>query len=260
MRSLIACVKLFFFALLCAVIIPIQTICLFLFKNNPLYFVVPKIFNRLTLFIFRIKINVIGNFSTQGHVIYVGNHLSYIDIPVLGGTIPATFIAKADVRGWPVFGTLATISRTIYIERNRSAALQAIEDIESSLTGGRSLILFPEGTSTRGTEVLPFKSSLFELFLNDKLKQKLSIQPFTLSILETDGKALKTPEDMDIYAWHSNMELPPHLWALAKSKGAKIQLEFYAPRAAKEYDDRKKFAHDCHVDVANALQKRRTPS
>lgn len=255
MRILIACFKLICFGLLCIIIIPTQFLWQFIFRKSDLYYAVPKIFNRLTLFIFRIKVTMKGEPPEQKNVIFVGNHLSYIDIPVLGGHLLANFIAKADVRNWPIFGTLASISRTIYIERDRNAAVKCIEDIEHALSEERSLILFPEGTSTQGIEALPFKSSIFELFLNEKLKNKLIIQPLTLAITETDKRPILSASDNDIYAWHSDMTLPPHLWALAKSKGAKIELTLHAPRAAKDYGNRKSFAAACHEDVSASLQK-----
>jgi 1-acyl-sn-glycerol-3-phosphate acyltransferase len=255
MRVIIASLKLFFFGLLCLLIIPLQILWLLAFKNSPLYFVIPTLFNRLTLFIFRIKVEIEGTPSTNQHVIYVGNHLSYIDISVLGGNLPATFISKADVRQWPVFGTLASISQTVYIERHRGAAIQCIQDIKKSLSARRSLILFPEGTSTQGFEVLPFKSSIFELFLNDKLKESLIAQPFTISIQKIGTHTPPSLLDHDIYAWYGDMELPPHLWMLALSKGATIRVEFHSPRPAKAYDNRKIFAQDCQKDVDEGLAR-----
>lgn len=254
MRTLIACNKLFFFALLCLIIIPIQTVWQLITRNSRLYFVIPKLFNRLTLFIFRIKVNMMGEKPEKDNVIFVGNHLSYIDIPVLGGHLLATFIAKADVRQWPIFGTLASISRTIYIERDRGAALKCIQDIQKSLKEERSLILFPEGTSTQGTEVFPFKSSIFELFLHKDLKKKLIIQPFTITITHINGHDILTSNDNDIYAWHSDMTLPPHLWTLAKSKGASIQVHLHKPHKASDFENRKEFSSRCHQDVQEGLQ------
>lgn len=255
MRIIVASIKLFFFGVLCLFIIPTQTVWQLLFQKSDLYFVVPKIFNLLTLFIFRIKVSIIGESPKRQNVIFVGNHLSYIDIPVLGGHLLANFIAKADVRNWPIFGTLASISRTIYIERDRGAAMKCIDDIEKALDQERSLILFPEGTSTQGIEVLPFKSSIFELFLHEKLKEKLIIQPFTITIQKVDGHYILSANDNDLYAWHSDMTLPPHLWQLAKSKGAQIQVELHKPLYAKDYNDRKIFAQESHEIVDTGLLK-----
>ncbi len=254
MRTVIAFIKVTIFGLLCLVILPTQTLNLFLFGRTRFYFIVPTFFHNTTCFIFRIKTHVQGNIA-HGHVVYVGNHLSYIDIPFLGGILKAVFISKASVKTWPVFGWLASISKTIFIERSRSAATKAIADIKNSLTAGRSLILFPEGTSTNGTNVLPFKSSVFELFLNKELKNNLTVQPFTLSIT---GINAQTPpanvEAHDVYAWYGDMELPPHLWALAKLKGADILVTFHPPRPAANYEDRKAFANDCQKDVAVGLK------
>lgn len=253
MRSIIGTIKLFFFGLLCTVIIPLQSLWVIIFGATPFYFWVPTLFNRLTCFIFRINVKKSGK-PVSGHVIYVGNHLSYIDIPVLGGNLNATFISKADVKSWPVFGWLAVLSKTIFIERTRTAAASAISDIEKAVKKGRSLILFPEGTSTNGTNVLPFKSSVFDLFLSAGLKQNLVIQPFTLSISKINGKTPDTSKPHDIYAWYGDMKMLPHLWQLATSKGADILITFHPSRLAKNYDNRKIFASDCQKDVANGLE------
>ncbi len=254
MRALIACIKLFLFGVLCAFIIPTQFIWQLIFKKSDLYFVIPRLFNRLTLLIFRIKVDIQGEQISKKNVIFVGNHLSYIDIPVLGSYLPATFIAKADVRKWPVFGTLASISRTIYIERNRGTALKCIKDIEKSIQEKRSLILFPEGTSTQGIKVLPFKSSIFELFLHESLKKNLILQPFTLTINSADKKEIIQPKDNDLYAWHSDMTLPTHLWQLALSRGANILLTLHPSLEANNFTDRKKFAAICHETVDRGLK------
>lgn len=255
MRSIIAVFKLLTFSFLCLFALLGQGIFQFLFKNSPLYFFFATLFGRASLFIFRIKVSVKSAQSGKDNIIYLGNHLSYIDIPVLSAFIQGVFIAKASVRQWPVFGALAKVGGTVFIDRNRGAALNAIKSINEALEAKHPLIIFPEGTSTNGAQVLPFKSSLFELFLNQSLKEKLIIQPFTIKIIETNGAPIKNITDHDFYAWHGNMTLPPHLWRLATSKGAKIQLEFHETLAAKDFDDRKAFAKACYNDVAKGLEK-----
>lgn len=252
MRTIIASFKLLVFGFWCLFIIPTQLLSLVLLGNSPLFYVVPKMYHRVTCLIFGLKINLSGQMA-DGHVLFAGNHLSYIDISTIGSVLSATFISKDDVKNWPLFGLLASISKTIFISRDRNAAVKCIADIKSSLDSGRSLILFPEGTSTNGAEVLPFKSSLFELFLNADLKEKLIIQPFTVSIQRVDGRDVKTIEDHDYYAWYGDMTLPPHLWALAQTKGVEILIEFHEPLKASDYDNRKVFALDCHKAVANGL-------
>lgn len=253
MRPLIASFKIFLFILLCFVTIPLQAInSLLLGKTHALYSIQTLFFSLLCL-IFRVKVNLSGQ-KASGHVVYVGNHLSYIDIVAVGAHLDATFISKADVKNWPVLGLLATLSRTVFIERSRNAATKCIADIKATLSNGRSLILFPEGTSTNGLDVLPFKSTIFELFLNQKIKSNLIVQPFTITLKKVNGQNITNPKDQDSYAWYGDMTLPPHLWSLAKSKGAKVLITFHPPRPATDFQDRKEFALACHQDVAQGLK------
>lgn len=254
MRPLIAAVKIVSFLILCFLTIILQAFSAILLKNSKSSYVIQTYFYRLTCAIFRIKIDVAGALETDKHVVYVGNHLSYIDIPAIGATLPATFISKAEVKSWPVLGLLATLSRTIFIERSKSAAEKCIQDIKKSLARGRSLILFPEGTSTVGTSVLPFKSSIFEIFLNEELKNNLIVQPFTVTLTHVDNHPVNALIDQDLYAWYADMTLVPHLWDLGKSKGMRVLLTFHAPRSADSYSDRKLFAKDCEADVALGLK------
>lgn len=254
MRGLISLLKLLAFILWSLISIPTQGLSAFIFDNTRKFFIFPKIYNSVVCKIYGIKIHIKGTPDTTNHVVFVGNHLSYIDISVLGSTLPATFISKADVKKWPIFGILAALTQTVFIERNREAAAKCIADIKKALEKDRSLILFPEGTSTQGIEVLPFKSSIFDLFLNKNLKDKLLIQPFTLSIQKIDGREVASPKDHDLYAWYADMTMVPHLWALGKSKGIELLLTFHPARTATNYDDRKKLANDCHSDTQQGLK------
>ena len=173
MSAIRAYIKIFLFSLVCLITMPLQGLGWIFLGNSKFFYIIPVIFYRSLCTIFRIKVKISGQ-PADGQVLFVGNHLSYIDIPVLGGHLNATFISKADVRQWPILGTLAALGKTIFIERSRNAAGKCIADIDKSLSQGRSLILFPEGTSTNGMDVLPFKSTIFELFLNEKLKNHTS--------------------------------------------------------------------------------------
>jgi 1-acyl-sn-glycerol-3-phosphate acyltransferase len=93
----------------------------------------------------------------------VSNHLSYLDILVIAAITPAVFVSKSEVRHWPVIGWLTAIAGTVYIVRERRTHVGAVnKEIESALADGVLVVVFPEGTSTNGTEVLPFRSPLLE--------------------------------------------------------------------------------------------------
>ena len=134
-------------------------------------------------------------------------------------------------------------------------AKKAGQGLDAALNSGKNLIVFPEGTSTDGQSVLPFKSSLFKLFIGDA-REGLLIQPFSVKVLSSNRKTPETQEDRDLYAWHidMDMELPQHLWRFAQSRGAIIQLSFYRPVPAKDYNDRKTLAKLCHDTVSKGLE------
>ena len=250
MRTLIAIHKMFWFGILCLFTFPALAFWRLFFKNTRFFHTIAKTFHFLTCKIFGIQVVIKGDIN-KDKTIYVGNHLSYIDIPLLGSFLNATFISKQDVRKWPVLGPLAILADTVFISRQRDAVQKCIDDIYKRIAQDRSLILFPEGTSTDGTSVLPFKSSLFELFLNEKIKNNLTVQPFTITPLETNRVPVIDQNNLDEYAWYGDMDLEPHMWQLAKSKGIKVLVTFHQPHNAADYNDRKTFSLDCF----NAVKK-----
>jgi 1-acyl-sn-glycerol-3-phosphate acyltransferase len=106
-----------------------------------------------------VEVDTHGPIPTSG--LLVSNHLSYLDVLVLGALTPATFVAKREVKHWPVFGWFAALAGTVFVNRERRIQTgQAAKAIEAVLDRGQLIVLFPEGTSSDGTAVLPFKSSL----------------------------------------------------------------------------------------------------
>lgn len=253
MRSAIAALKITAFALWCLAVVPPQYIFLLLHKGQGAY-ALPHIWQRGVCWIFRLKVRTEGTPNKNGQTIYVSNHLSYLDIPVIGSTLRASFVAKNDVASWPVFGFLSRMQQTAFISRTSKDASKEKNTLEGMMHDGKSLIIFPEGTSTDGRDVLPFKSSLFSLALKHA-NPNLMIQPFTLQLDLVEGHTPATQDDMDLYAWHRDMttELPPHLWRFALSKGAQVTLKFHPPLKACEYGDRKILAKACHDNVSKGL-------
>jgi 1-acyl-sn-glycerol-3-phosphate acyltransferase len=111
----------------------------------------------------RLHVHYRGEGPTPQRGLLVSNHLSYLDIMVLSALHPCAFVAKKEVRSWPLFGRLATLSGTIYIDRERSVdVVRANAELRSALEAGVLCILFPEGTSSDGSQVLPFRAPLLE--------------------------------------------------------------------------------------------------
>ena len=126
------------------------------------------------------------------------------------------------------------------------------------IADGKNLIMFAEGTSTDGAQVLPFKTAFFSLATDNSEGRKLTVQPMTIALLAVDRRPALTSADRDLYAWHRDMTMPlaPHFWRLAKLRGATVLVRFHPPREAADYPDRKALAAACQEDVAAACIRR----
>ncbi len=235
-----------------ALLIPPQMIIMVFSRGNAAY-TLPIFWHKMICRAFKLDIEVEGQPSKEQQTIYVSNHVSYLDIPVIGSILPASFVAKEEVATWPVFGLLAKLQQCVFINRARHRIGEGQSNMQQRLNSGNSIVLFPEGTSTNGTNVLPFKSSLFSVATDPELTKKPLIQPFTIELLETNGQKIKIEKDHDLYAWYADMTLAPHFWDFAKSNGAKVKLHFHAPLRVKDDDNRKNLAKTCHDKVAGVI-------
>ena len=142
------------------VLLPIYLLALLL-RIQPVIRWMPVAYHRTVCFILGIKVRVYGARSRMTPTLFVCNHVSYLDIEVMGGLVPGSFVAKAEVATWPFFSTLAKAQRTIFIERTSGRTSASRDEMMKRLDTGDNLMLFPEGTSSDGTRVLPFRSALF---------------------------------------------------------------------------------------------------
>ncbi len=117
------------------------------------------------------------------------------------------------------------MQQTAFISRNSRHAKKVAGALEDMLDEGKSLILFPEGTSSVGTSVLPFKSSLFSLLEPKESAPPLPIQPFILELVSVNGEPA-TAANRDLYSWYGDMDFAPHIWVFLKNKGATVRLTF----------------------------------
>jgi 1-acyl-sn-glycerol-3-phosphate acyltransferase len=157
-------------------VVRIAAVCAATTLLYPLFIVVrsrrPSIVRRWHAAVARIlgiHITVDGT-PPRGAFLLVSNHLSYVDVVVLGGLIETLFVAKADVRDWPALGPLASSTGTVFIDReSRRDAVRVTTLLRELVRGGRAIVVFPEGTSTDGSDVLPFNTPLFEAAADDAL-------------------------------------------------------------------------------------------
>jgi 1-acyl-sn-glycerol-3-phosphate acyltransferase len=196
-----------------------------------------------------LRIGVHGAPVRQGGVFYVANHISYLDIPVLGSQIRAAFVAKSEVAGWGVVGWLSTLARTVYIERERRArTAEQRNAIIERLAQGADVILFPEGTNSDGVSVMPFKSALFAVVEGPEAADFL-IQPVTIAYTRVNGMPVTRGQLPDI-AWVGDTELAPHAMTMMGLGPIRAEIIFHAAVRAADFADRKALMRHCHSVIA----------
>ena len=241
-----------------ALVAPVQALAVAL--RLPLRKRLPVIFHRGCLRIFDIAVTVVGQPSFDKPTLFISNHVSYLDIEVLGSVITGSFVAKSEVEGWPLFGWLAKLQETVFVNRKakRDVASQG-ETLTGRLLAGDNLILFPEGTSSDGNRVLPFKTALFAVASQRIDDRPLTVQPVSLTATALDGIPLGRLL-RPLYAWYGDMDLGPHLWQFAKLGGFTVVLEFHPPVTVDLAGSRKVLADQCwkavHAGVARAIAGR----
>jgi 1-acyl-sn-glycerol-3-phosphate acyltransferase len=194
--------------------------------------------------------------ATGRPVIYVSNHSSWIDVVVLGGRLRGCFVSKSDVAGWPLVGTVARLGRTVFVSRNRAATATEKLDMTARLRAGDNLILFPEGTSSDGSRVLPFHSTFFAMAkptagrdLVDASANGPLIQPISLVYDRLAGMPVGRAGRSN-FSWFGDMDLARHFWRLAQWRGMRATLLLHEPLDPADFASRKELAAAAWETVA----------
>lgn len=202
---------------------------------------------RLTLVILGIGYRVRGQ-PLRGPGAMVANHASWLDIFALNARTQVVFVAKSEVAGWPGIGLLARATGTLFIRRDRAEVAGQIGLFGDRLRAGHKLVFFPEGTSTDGLRVLPFKPALFAAFVVPGLQ----VQPVSV--------VYRAPKRADprFYGWWGAMEFAPHLLAvLATAAQGRVTLIFHPPLDVARFADRKALALACENAVRAGVMSSR---
>lgn len=197
---------------------------------------------RRTLRVFVDRVEITGPFPTSG--LLVSNHLSYVDISLLGSLTPVVFVSKAEVKRWPVFGWFAALGGTVFVQRERRGEVSGIANqIHNLLKDGNLVVLFPEGTSSGGDTVLPFKSSLLEPVVG----QTHDVHAACISYSLAEGVVSE-----DVCYW-GDMTLAPHIVKLLGQPFVRARVSFAAIR--EPAIERKGLAKQLHAVVSSMHAK-----
>lgn len=245
MSRLRAAVILASFAALTLPLMPVQAVLIRLSPKAAR--LLPHAYHRLVAKLLGVRITVTGTVQDTGPLLLAPNHVSWLDIVVLSAVTPVSFIAKREVAGWPFFGWLAKLQRSVFVDRERRHRTGVAHDeLTDRLKAGDTLVLFAEGTSHDGASVLPFKSSFFAA----AERLDVPVQPVSLIYAGLYGLPL-TRRWRPLYAWYGDMDLAPHLWEALKT--GPIEVTVHCHPVLPSHLSRKQMAEQAETMVRQGL-------
>ena len=192
-----------------------------------------------------VRVHLDGNLAADRPLLIVANHISWLDIPVLSTVAPLSFVAKAEMASWPLFGWMAKMQRTVFVARDerRRAGIQAGE-IAARLAALETIVLFPEGTTGDANALLPFKTPLFEaakIALAETGLDHAHIQPVALHYSRLHGLPIGRADRPHV-AWPGEIGLAESLLPIVRAGGLDVVLRFCEPLRVDRDLDRKAVA------------------
>lgn len=193
---------------------------------------VPMVYHRIVLRILGVRIVLHGEPDRRRPLLLVSNHCSWLDITVLGSLFPLFFVAKHEIASWPLFGLLARLQRSVFVDRSRRHKTGEVNaEIASRLSEGDPVVLFGEGTSSDGNRVLPFRSALIGA-AHDVLEEggqgHVLMQPVSLGYSRLDGLPMGRFGRPHV-AWYGDMDMFTHLWKVLRRPHIDVDVGFGEP-------------------------------
>ncbi len=186
-----------------------------------------SIYSRLLLKVLGIKSNFKGLHHSQEYenFLIVSNHLSYLDVLILASRLPTCFVTSTDIKATPFLGQLAVLAGCLFVNRkNRSGLHNEINELRMALLSGLNVTVFPEATSTDGSEVLRFKRPLFE----SSIATGKPILPLTINYQTISGNPVNV-SNRDVVCWYGEMDFFPHFLSLLEQKEVEVEIVINEP-------------------------------
>ena len=211
----------------------------FLFLRRPVLRLWPKgarelphLYHRGVARLIGCRITTGGQMTCERPLLLIANHISWADIVVLSAVAPVSFVAKAEMITWPLFGWLARAQRTVFVDRaDRKRAAEQADRLSRRLEAGDAMVLFPEGTTSDGTRVLPFNASLLGAAGNVVRRGNVDavwIQPVALRYSRAQGMAIGR-RGMRSVGWPGTVPLLPHLPDTLREGALDVEVSFGEP-------------------------------
>lgn len=244
--------RLTLYGLVTLVLTPVQILILLVARH--FWWALPFAYHKLCCRIMGLNVRVVGTPAKARPTLFVSNHASYLDIPVLGSVIPVAFVAKTEVAQWPGYGTLAKLQRTVFVDRRRHTTHKQRDSLQTRLADGDALVLFPEGTSNDGNRILPFRSALLSVAEAATAEQPLAIQPVSIAYTSVNGVPLGWGL-RPLVAWYGGMELGGHLWRFSRLGMVEVVVQFHDEARLGDFPSRKELTRHCSDAVAGGVDR-----
>lgn len=220
---------------------------------------IPVVFHRLSLKILGVRLCLVGCPMASGPCLITANHVSWLDISVLGSLGKLSFVAKKEVADWPLFGLFAKLQQCLFVDREkRTATAEFKKSMRRRLDQGDLLVLFPEGTSSDGNRVLPFRSALLsavEAPVSDLLGgavRPIKVQPVSIAYTRLHGLPMGR-QFRPFFAWYGDMAIAPHIWNVLKLGPCDVTIHFHEPVTVDQIGNRKALAQYCQARVKGGM-------
>lgn len=245
--TLRAAIKCFLFVSVTAVLFPL-VLLLWSLALEKLRARLVRVYYYLIGRISGVRCSVEGKVSTLRPLMLVANHSSYLDIFVLGSIVPLSFTPKLEIRSWPIIGFFCVLADCVFIERKPKDMQRAQVEMSARLNTGKVLVLFPEGTTGDGFNVMPFKSG----FLNLVEAHDLPLQPISVAYTHIGDVPLSAATREQV-AWVGEASFATHFWRLLKFPSVRVHVTCYEAERISSYEDRKALAKACEVIIRGGL-------
>jgi 1-acyl-sn-glycerol-3-phosphate acyltransferase len=198
--------------------------------------------------IWGVRVRTQGTLSAARPLLVVSNHFSYLDVFALGSKIPARFTPKSEIAGWPIIGLVCKIGGCIFINRKASRTLHNKSELDYAMGKGNIISLFPEGTTSEGTGLLPFKSSFFSVAEH----KEVSVQPVSVAYTSLNGLPIDATT-RPLVGWYGDAEFFPHALNFLRQHYVDVLVTFHKPVEGTDFDSRKEIANYCKDVIERAL-------
>lgn len=208
----------------------------------------PRQFHRLVVAGLGVRVKLHGRPARSKRVLFVANHLSWADVPVLGSRLLGHFVAKAEVAQMGPVGWFAGVQGTIFVDRERRRSTgEQRNALAERLAAGGNIILFPEGTTGDGVDVLPFNSSLFSAVEG---VEDMLVQPVSLAYTRIRGMPVTRRRLSDV-VWLGDTGVGEHATEFLRLGQVTAEIVCHPAVRPRDFPNRKALARHCHAEVAS---------